>query len=132
MISERARRGFSLLELLIAFTILATLVGALSQVFSAGLQAARSGDRDTRAVVIAQSRLAVLDVEQPLRVGVFSGATDDDYHWRVTLRPYLDDQLPAARRVLVPLTVTVEVFWEEGDRPRGVSLTSMLLGSGAP
>jgi general secretion pathway protein I len=128
MITRRACRGFSLLEVLVAFTILAMLLGALFQVFSGGLRAARSGDQYTRATIIAQSRLAALGVEQPLREGVSSGTDDDPYHWRVTVSPYLDDQMPVADHVLQPLTVHVEVFWEEGGSARSVSLTSILLG----
>ena len=128
MIVRRACRGFSLLEVLVAFTILAMLLGALFQVFSGGLRAARSGDQYTRATIIAQSRLAALGVEQPLREGVSSGTDDDPYHWRVTVSPYLDDQMPVAYHVLQPLTVHVEVFWEEGGSARSVSLTSILLG----
>jgi len=127
MTPRRACGGFSLLEVLVAFTILAMLLAALFQVFSSGLHAARAGDRFTRATVIAQSRLAAVGLEQPLLEGVSSGSTDDGYHWRVTVGEYLDDQLPAIDPVLQPLTVAVEVFWEEGDNPRSVSLTSMLL-----
>ena len=130
MIVRRACRGFSLLEVLVAFTILAMLLGALFQVFSGGLRAARSGDQYTRATVIAQSRLASLGVEQPLREGVSSGTDDDPYHWRVTVSPYLDDQILVVDHVLQPLTVHVEVFWEEGGSARSVSLTSILLGPG--
>ncbi len=129
MIVRRACRGFSLLEVLVAFTILAMLLGALFQVFSGGLRAARSGDQYTRATVIAQSRLAAVGVEQPLREGVSSGTDDGPYHWRVTVSPYLDDQMPVVDHVLQPLTVHVEVFWEEGGSARSVSLTSILLGS---
>ncbi len=132
MSSARACRGFSLLELLVAFTLLATLFGALLQIFSDGLHAARAGERTTRAVVIAQSRLATLGVEQPLRIGAASGALDNGYHWRITVKPYLDDQLPAPRGILKPLAVTVEVFWEEFGQPQTVTLTSMLLGRAAP
>jgi len=128
MMTRRACRGFSLLEVLVAFTILAMLLGALFQVFSAGLRAARAGDQYSRATVIAQSRLAALGVAQPLREGVSTGSGDGPYHWRVTVSPYLDDQMPVVDRMLQPLTVRVDVFWEEGGSARSVSLTSMLLG----
>ena len=132
MTPRRACRGFSLLEVLVAFTILAMLLAALFQVFSAGLNAARAGDRFTRAAVIAQSRLAAVGMVESLQEGVSSGSTDDAYHWRVTVGEYLDDQLPLIDAVLQPLTVVVEVYWEEGDNARSVSLTSMLLGSRQP
>ena len=129
MTHKRSCRGFSLLEVLVAFTILAMLLAALFQVFSAGLRAAHSGDRYTRATVIAQSQLAALGIERALQVGVTSGTAGDEYHWRVTVRAYNDDQLPETGLVLQPLAIDVEVFWEEGGAPRTVTLTSMLLGS---
>jgi general secretion pathway protein I len=125
-------RGFSLLELLVALTLFATLLGALLQIFSAGLHAARTGDRMTRAVVIAQSRLDALGVEQPLRPGVSSGATDDAYYWRITVRPYLEHQLDSASRLLRPLSVLVEVFWEDADSAHSVALNSIRLTPGIP
>jgi len=126
--SRRCRcRGFSLLEVLVAFTILAMLLGALFQVFSTGLHAARSGNGYTRATVIAQSRLAELGVEHPLRVGVFNGTTDDSYHWRVIVSEYMDDQLPLSDGGLRPLSINVQVFWEEAGSARTVSLISMQL-----
>jgi len=132
MTPRRACRGFSLLEVLVAFTILAMLLAALFQVFSAGLNAAHAGDRFTRAAVIAQSRLAAVGIVEPLQEGVSSGSTDDAYHWRVTVGEYIDDQLPLIDAVLQPLIVVVEVYWEEGGNARSVSLTSMLLGPRQP
>lgn len=130
-IHGKACRGFSLLEVLVAFTILAMLLGALFQVFSGGLRAARAGDSYTRATVIAQSRLAALGVEYPLQEGTTSGSVDDTFHWRVIVRPYVDDQLPAGRGVPQPLSVDVEIFWEEGGGARSLSLTSMRLAQGS-
>lgn len=127
MIARRHCRGFSLLEVLVAFTILAMLLGALFQVFSTALHAARSGDGYTRATVIAQSRLAEIGVEHPPGEGVTSGITGDDYHWRIIIGAYVDDQLPVTDGGLRPLSVNVEVYWEEGGSTRTVTLSSMLL-----
>ena len=132
MTPRHACRGFSLLEVLVAFTILAMMLAALFQVFSGGLHAARAGDRFTRATLIAQSRLAAVGLEQPLQEGVTSGSTNDAFHWRITVGEYLDDQLPVIDPIMQPLTVAVEVYWEEGDSSRSVSLTSMLLGPKQP
>lgn len=128
MMPRQASRGFSLLEVLVAFTILAMLLGALFQVFSGGLHAARSGDRYTRATVIAQSTLSALSVEYPPQEGVSSGTTDDGFDWRVSVGPYSDDLLSVAESPLQPYLVNVQVFWEEGGDAHSVSLESMLLG----
>ena len=131
-ITLQSCRGFSLLEVLVAFTILAMLLGALFQVFSGGLRAARAGDSYTRATVIAQSRLAALGVEFPLEEGTSSGSVDDTFHWRVIVRPYVEDALPAGQGIPTPLRVDVEIFWEEGGGARSLSLASMRLARGTP
>ena len=128
MSARNANLGFSLLEVLVAFTILAMLLGALFQVFSGGMHAARSGDRHTRATIIAQSRMAAVGTEQPLAEGVDNGRVED-YDWRVTIGPYSDDQLSPSSALPQAFSVNVEVFWEEGGAPQSVSLTSMRLGA---
>lgn len=132
MTHMRACRGFSLLEVLVAFTILAMLLGALFQVFSVGLHAARNGDRYTRAAVIAQSQLAALGIEDELQAGITRGTIDDEFHWRVTVRAYGDDQLLETGLALTPRAVDVEVFWEDGGAPRTLTLASILLGPSQP
>lgn len=124
-------RGFSLLEVLVAFTILAMLLGALFEVFSAGMGAARHGDRYTRAVEIARSRLAMTGAEDAPYPGASDGYSDDGFHWRTTVSEYRDDALVDEELPVTPLTVEVEVTWEEGSALRSVTLTSMLLAPGS-
>ena len=129
MTSTRAVGGFSLLEIMIAFVGIAMLLGVLMQLFDKGLDTVRVGERYSRATVIAQSRLAAVGLEQPIEEGVTSGMAEDVFHWRMTVTPYSDAHLPAGQGTLQPLTVQVEVFWEDAGEPRMVSLTSIRLRS---
>ncbi len=89
--------GFTLIEALVAVTLLALLFGALMPVFQQGLAVLRSGDRHTRAVLLAQS---ILDRELALG-GAQDGATQGSasheagqgYRWQVTRTPFIDEQL---------------------------------------
>ena len=119
--------GFSLLEILVAFVGIAMLLGVLVQLFENGLDTVRIGERYTRATVIAQSQLAVAGIEQPLEEGVTSGMADEGFHWRMTVTGYSDEQMSAAQHLVRPLTVQVEVSWEEDGEPRMVSLTTIRL-----
>lgn len=125
--TPRREGGFSLLEIMFAFVGVAMLLGVLVQLFGHGLETVRTGERYTRATVIAQSQLAVAGLERPLEEGVTSGTTEDVFHWRMTVSVYKDAHTPAVERLLQPLLVQVEVFWEEAGESHVVSLTSILL-----
>lgn len=127
MSMPRASRGFSLLEVLVAFTILALVLTALFEVFSGGMRAARAGDSYTRAVAIAQSKLAELDADEALAEGEHRGEAEDPYSWRATVSPYSDAALPSDGLLMRPLAVSVEVSWSEGERIRSVELTTLTL-----
>src|ERR1700690_801183 len=58
--------GFSLLEVLAAFVILALVGTALFRVFSGALGNVAASDEYSRATLYAESRLAGLGVETPL------------------------------------------------------------------
>ena len=59
--------GFSLLEVLVAFVIVALVVTALFRLFGGALGNASAADEWTRALLVAQSRLALAASVEPLR-----------------------------------------------------------------
>lgn len=127
-------QGFSLLEVLVAFTITALLLTVLFQTFASGLRAARLSETYTHAILLAQGKLAELSVEETLVEGAQEGNFDDTYRWQTQITPYLladepeDIQLPVR-----PFTTTVEVYWNEGAQQRSIALTTLLLtGQSSP
>lgn len=127
---RNACRGFSLLEVLVAFSILVMILGALFQVFGGGLRAAAVGDQYTRATLIAESKLAALMVDGDAIEGVYTGEDDEFYQWQVTVAAYEDPGAPPEDSLSVrPLTVTVEVSWQHDETPRAVSLSTMVLSA---
>jgi len=122
-----------LLEVLVAFTVLAISLGVLFQIFSTGMRASRSAEEYTRATLLAESKLAAIGIEGALEEGETTGEYEDGYAWRVAVRPYrLDDQ--DAEGLPPPIEayeVVVTVAWGEGSGERSVSLTTLRLKSGA-
>jgi general secretion pathway protein I len=81
--------GFSLIEVLVAFVILALVGTALFRVFSGALGNASLADEYSRATLYAESRIAGIGVETPLREGTLQGTSDDGYYaWTVQVEPY--------------------------------------------
>ncbi len=82
------QQGFSLLEVLVAFAILALSIGILLKIFSGGANTALLAEEYTAAVQIAESLMTKEGVETPLQIGEITGIEDAKYSWRVTVSPY--------------------------------------------
>ena len=120
-IGARGIRGFTLLELIVAFVVFALAFGLLMQVASGSLRNARHSAHFTHAALLAQSKLDELGAGEPLEEGSDSGRFGDVYEWRLDVTkqeaPVAPngniDQLPFE---LVRLELVVE--WRDGSRAR--------------
>jgi general secretion pathway protein I len=122
-------RGFSLLEVLVAFAILALSLGVLYQIFSSAAQRATLLQEYNRAVLLGETKLARIGVEEALVAGSRTGEFDERYRWTSLVEP-----VPTARRkdpqrvAMRPYRVTVKVDWGKRDQPRSVAFTTIRLG----
>jgi len=124
------QQGFSLLEILIAFSILALSLGILLKIFSAGVNTAEVAEDYTAAVQIAQSLMAKAGVETPLQADQTSGLENEKYHWLVEVSPFEfnpDNVEPTAITALL-FKVKVIVSWgDDNTDDRQVELTTLKL-----
>lgn len=122
--------GFSLLEILVAFAILALALGILLRIFSGGVNTAVVADGYITAVQIAESLLAKTGVEAPLQIGQSSGVENDIYYWQITVNPYYiaDITQDSGANIFNLMQIDVSVSWQEGvAEPRSVELTTLRL-----
>jgi general secretion pathway protein I len=85
-----ADRGFSLLEVLVAFIIVALVVTALFRLFGGALGNASAASEWTRALSVAQSRLTLAGATQPLQEAAEAGMESDGrIAWRTSVVPYV-------------------------------------------
>lgn len=123
----KSQQGFSLLEILVAFAILAVSLGVLLQIFSTGLRSATLAEDYSKATLHAQSLLAALGTEFPLTEGVIEGRIDDRFHWRSTVSQFYEDSPGNNSFKGTAYRVSVEVFWEDPGQARSVVLESLRL-----
>ena len=84
---RRAQAGFTLIEVVVAFVLLALVMSTALEIFSAGLARAGQLEERARALVIAQSRMASVGVEETLKEGESAGESEDrKYQWAVSVR----------------------------------------------
>ena len=109
---SRNSPGFTLIEVLVALTILALALVVLLQVFGGGLRAASVSERYLMATMLARSVLDDFGTEIPAAAGEWSGDIANGYRWTTraapsrTIAPVKDGD-----RLQVPLEVQVEISW---------------------
>jgi general secretion pathway protein I len=82
-----------MLEVLVAFVILALVGTALFRLFSGALSNVTAADDYSRAVLVAESVLAEAAGTSPLREGTKSGNADDGrIEWTTSVAPYTPSQ----------------------------------------
>ena len=126
------QQGFSLLEILMAFSILALSLGILLNIFSGGVKTAMVSEDYTAAVQIAESLMAKAGTEIPLKDHQSSGNENKKYFWQLTISPYflssenVDPKNAPAELYKVQATVT----WgdsEDGSDDRQIQLSTLKL-----
>ncbi len=126
-------RGFSLLEVLVAFIVLSLSLGVLMRIFSGGLGNIGEAEHYSRAVAIAESRLAAMGVESPLTEGESSGEEGNGYKWQTSVRPFEPAAGPLEGGALPVSLYQVEVSVKWGDvamNPRTLRLVTLRTSSG--
>lgn len=135
----RPHKGFSLLEILVAFGIMAVALTIVLRIFGSGVNTAINSEDYTIAVQIAESLMARTGSEIPLNVGEITGIEADKYEWSVQIQPVptpafaLLQQPGKQRRAtntqtgvepeanpLQLVSVLVAVSWGEDDERRRV------------
>ena len=128
VVPRRREAGFTLIEMVIAFAILAVVLGALSGAFSGLIGGTVDARRYQVAVALAESKLDEISAAAPLRPGVSSGGFAGGYAWRGTVRPYRERDDRALERKPRLYEIEVVVSWGT-IAPRRVALETLRLAA---
>ncbi len=121
MVTRRRLGGFSLLEMLVAMSILGMALGALYQAATGATRNVRTAERYAYGVELARSLLAEHTMVPAQGVDAV-GETAAGYEWRVTSAGRTRVRGQAAR--VQVHDVAVVVSWFDGSKRREVRLDS--------
>ena len=124
--SPHFSRGFTLIEVLVAFMILTLSLSVLLRIFSGGLNNVAVAGDYAQAVLLAESQLAVVGRSEPLLVGQSYGESGQQFRWRRTIesyQPWEDDT--ALTMPVSGYHVSIEVSWTHNGRDQQITLNSL-------
>jgi general secretion pathway protein I len=114
------QRGYSLIEIVAAFAILALGLALAMQSVGGSLRQARNAADQTEAALLAQSLLDTAGVGERLEPGETDGRFDDRFAWTLRVEPFELEEISAVGGITqVPvelMRLELEVRWGEGGR----------------
>jgi general secretion pathway protein I len=107
-------KGFSLLEMLVAFTILALSLTIILKIFSTGITNAMLAEDYNTAVQIADGLMAKVGTETPVKNDRVEG-NFEKYHWLIAIQPFYPPINKATSKKLSAelYKVTVKLTWDD-------------------
>ena len=133
----RAVQGFTLIEVIVAFAVLALALTLLLGTLSGAARQVRWADDAGRAALHAQSLLDQTGVGEALQPGQRTGEFEDGrYRWSLQVEPWRDQGAqdaalidPDASRLM---RLTLAVQWDEGGPRQRLQLQSLRLVAADP
>lgn len=114
--------GFSLLELLVAFVIMALALGMLYRATGSSARAVGVAERHQKASLVADSILSMRDSVGP--EGWSEAGESGGFSWLVSSAPYsAPEEGPNIPRLH---EVTIAVWWQDGASPKRLELHTLM------
>jgi general secretion pathway protein I len=128
---SRVSRGFTLLEVMLAFVIFALSFATVLEIMAGSMRSVRRASDDTEVALLAQSLMELVGTEIPLEEGQFNGTSMERFEWRLDIFPYASDTGDTATFELAELSgidlylVDLEIDWQSGRHQRDMRFSTI-------
>lgn len=120
------KRGFTLLEVMIAIAILGVALTVILQLFAQGLDSAKRSGEYSKAILYAKEKMEELIAMDDLAEGEESGEFDDVYRWHSEIKPAeLEDEEGYQYFPMKILELTVRVSWLSDGKEKNFAVKTL-------
>ena len=114
--------GFTLMETLVAISVLAIAMVVVLQLFSGGLKAGKASEDYTRGVFYAREKMEEMLLKTPLEECVLEGQCNETYRWETQVTPVVLPEEEAEKIPLRVMEIVVRVLWNQGLREKSIQV----------
>jgi len=128
-------RGFTLLEVMLAFVIFALSFATVLQIMAGSMRSVGRANDDTEVALFAQSVMDMVGTEIPVEEGAYNGIGMDRYNWEMNITLYdsgaeateqgMNTQELAEMTGIELYRVDLYLDWETGRRQRDIHFSTI-------
>lgn len=131
-------QGFTLLEILVAFSLMALIITVLIRIFAGGMQGIGLAEDYARATSLAESTIARVGADIEFKPATLSGTDEAErYKWQLALQQVDNEMLAApgsgaaGSGAALPVAlwrISAVVEWADGGKPRSIRMDTLRVG----
>ena len=128
---NRCSDGFTLIETLVAMSILSISLVVILQLFSAGLKSSKLSDNYTRAIFHAREKMEEILLDDNFTDREMEGEFSDGFEWKVQTLRLEPAQEEEAKLPVDIFSIKVNVNWHEGSKEKHFEISTLKTGEKA-
>ena len=117
--------GFTLIEILVAISILAISLVVILQLFSGGLKSSRLSDEYTRGIFHAREKMGEVLLSKEVSAGETEGEFSDSFRWKCQIELIEDVEEDEEKLPFNMFNIKVDIIWDMGGREKRFQVSTM-------
>ena len=123
-LTSNGEKGFALIEILVAVSVLAISLVVIFQLFSGGLKSRKLSEYYTRGVFHAREKMAEILLTPDLLEGETQGEFEDAYEWQAVITRVVSDDNEEKLPVNL-LNIKIRINWREGEKEKSFVIDTL-------
>ena len=120
-----SNKGFTLIEILVAISILSISLVVIFQLFSGGLKASRLSDEYTKGIFHAKEKMEEILLSTDFAEEETEGEFGDSFRWKSAIVRIGQAEDEGAKLPFNTFNIQVDVIWYEGNREKHFAISTM-------
>ncbi len=129
MVKYEKQLGFTLLETLVALSVLAITLGVLYQIFGTSLRNIQYAKDYSFAQMLAESKLSEIGKGIPVVEGNYGGEIGDKYTWVMNVEPVASLE-GKDKDLIFAFKVMFTISWGSNGKDRSIDILTYRLSTG--